>query len=61
MNVLDSKIIYTQYGIETYMDMVGKVEIKDIRYPSEAAPFYEITVGVEYFLMIVKRIILRSE
>lgn len=51
MNVLDSKMIYTQYGIETYMDMVGNVEIKDIRYPSEVAPFYEITVGVEYFLL----------
>lgn len=31
MNVLDAKIINTQYGIETYLDLLKNVEVKEIR------------------------------
>ncbi|PLT31452.1 hypothetical protein [Peribacillus deserti] len=51
MNVLDAKIINTQYGMETYLDFVENVEVKELHYSTEIAPFYEITIGVEYFLL----------
>lgn len=51
MNVLDAKIINTQYGMETYLDFVKNVEVKDLHYPTEISPFYEIIIGVEYFLL----------
>ncbi|PLS17231.1 hypothetical protein CVD28_13295 [Bacillus sp. M6-12] len=51
MNVLDAKIINTQYGMETYLDFVKNVEVKELHYPTEIAPFYEITIGVEYYLL----------
>lgn len=49
MNVLDAKMINTQYGIETYLDLLKNVEVKDIQYVTETASYYEITIGVEYF------------
>ena len=49
MNVLDAKMINTQYGIETYLDLLKNVEVKDIQYVTETASYYEITIGLEYF------------
>lgn len=39
MNVLDAKMINTQYGIETYLDLLKNVEVKDIQYVTETASF----------------------
>ena len=41
MNVLDAKIINTQYGLETYLDMVKNIEVKELHSPSDNEPFYE--------------------
>jgi rubrerythrin len=43
MNVLDAKMINTQYGIETYLDLLKNVKVKDIQYVTETASYYEIT------------------
>ncbi len=51
MNVLDAKIINTQYGLETYLDMVKNIEVKELHSPSDNDPFYEIVLGIEYFLL----------
>ncbi|WP_424475460.1 hypothetical protein [Oceanobacillus kimchii] len=51
MNVLDAKIINTQYGLETYLDMVKNIEVKELHSPSDNEPFYEIVLGIEYFLL----------
>lgn len=50
MNVMDAKIFSTQYGLETYLDVVKSVDVRDLHYPTETELFYEITVGLEYFL-----------
>ncbi|MCM3596061.1 hypothetical protein M4D55_09730 [Metabacillus idriensis] len=55
MNVMDAKIISTQYGLETYLDVVKSVEVRDLHYPTETELFYEITIGIEYFLLKEKR------
>ncbi|WP_417899859.1 hypothetical protein ABN702_06140 [Bacillus haimaensis] len=55
MNVMDAKIISTQYGLETYLDVVKSVDVRDLHYPTETALFYEITVGIEYFLLKKER------
>lgn len=55
MNVMDAKIISTQYGLETYLDVVKSVDVRDLHYPTETEPFYEITVGIEYFLLKKER------
>lgn len=55
MNVIDAKIISTQYGLETYLDVVKSVDIRDLHYPTETELFYEITVGIEYFLLKEER------
>jgi hypothetical protein len=51
MNILDAKIINTKYGLETYLDIVGNIEVKEIRYPTKKDSLYEIKLGVEYFLL----------
>lgn len=51
MNVMDAKIISTQYGLETYLDVLKGVDVRDLHYPTETELFYEITVGIEYFLL----------
>lgn len=55
MNVMDAKIISTQYGLETYLDVVKSVDVRDLHYPTETELFYEITVGIEYFLLKEER------
>ncbi|CAH0346676.1 hypothetical protein [Bacillus sp. CECT 9360] len=51
MNVMDAKIINTQYGLETYLDIVENIDVKELHYPTEIDHFYEIMLGVEYFLL----------
>ncbi|MFE7064264.1 hypothetical protein ACFVAD_19220 [Sutcliffiella sp. NPDC057660] len=55
MNVKDAKIISTQNGLETYLDVVKSIDVKDLHYPTETELFYEITVGIEYFLLKEER------
>ncbi|MBK5446883.1 hypothetical protein JFV29_11375 [Peribacillus sp. TH16] len=55
MNVMDAKIISTQYGLETYLDVVKSVDVRELHYPTETEPFFEITVGIEYFLLKEER------
>ncbi|MDW4509522.1 hypothetical protein R7236_14050 [Priestia megaterium] len=55
MNVMDAKIISTQYGLETYLDVVKSVDVRGLHYPTETEPFFEITVGIEYFLLKEER------
>lgn len=55
MNVMDAKIISTQYGLETYLDVVKSVDVRELHYPTETEPFFEITVGMEYFLLKEER------
>ncbi|AYE53364.1 hypothetical protein ABEP42_29430 [Priestia megaterium] len=55
MNVMDAKIISTQYGLETYLDIVKSVDVRGLHYPTETEPFFEITVGIEYFLLKEER------
>ncbi|CAK6481139.1 hypothetical protein ACPOM7_15135 [Peribacillus castrilensis] len=55
MNVMDAKIISTQYGLETYLDVVKSVDVRELQYPTETEPFFEITVGIEYFLLKEER------
>ncbi|WP_419888342.1 hypothetical protein ACN6MT_23730 [Neobacillus niacini] len=55
MNVMDAKIISTQYGLETYLDVVNSVDVRDLHYPTETRLFYEITVGIEYFILKEER------
>ncbi|WP_347942345.1 hypothetical protein AAEY33_12775 [Peribacillus simplex] len=55
MNVMDAKIISTKYGLETYLDVVKSVDVRELHYPTETEPFFEITVGIEYFLLKEER------
>ncbi|WHZ03513.1 hypothetical protein QNH48_02155 [Neobacillus sp. YX16] len=55
MNVMDAKIISTQYGLETYLDVIKSVNVRELHYPTETEPFFEITVGIEYFLLKEER------
>ncbi|MFF2498901.1 hypothetical protein [Peribacillus sp. NPDC058075] len=55
MNVMDAKIISTKYGLETYLDVVKSVDVREQHYPTETEPFFEITVGIEYFLLKEER------
>ncbi|MGC9934531.1 hypothetical protein [Priestia aryabhattai] len=51
MNVLDAKVIHTHQGLETYLDSGENVVIKKIQIPTQNHPFYEIQLGIEYFLL----------
>ncbi|MGE7307788.1 hypothetical protein ACQKJG_28595 [Priestia megaterium] len=51
MNVMDAKIINTHYGLETYLDFVKNLDVKKLHYPTEIDPYYEIILGIEYFLL----------
>lgn len=50
MNIIDAKIINTdnELGVELYTDELTSIEFKDIHYPLEAKPYYEITIGISY-------------
>ncbi|WP_437834645.1 hypothetical protein ACQRXC_29300 (plasmid) [Niallia taxi] len=50
MNIIDAKIINTnnELGFELYTDDLSSIELKDIHYPIEDKPYYEITVGISY-------------
>lgn len=51
MNVLDAKVIDTQYGLETYLDRVNTVEVITLHAPNENSSFCEIKLGINYFLL----------
>ncbi|MCP1191471.1 hypothetical protein NKR17_20835 [Priestia flexa] len=51
MNIVDSKVINTKYGLEMYLDLVKTIEVKELHSPTDIGPFYEIVLGVEYFLL----------
>jgi hypothetical protein len=51
MQLLDAKIILTQYGNETYVNKENTVEIKELQTPKEHSPFYRILIGIEYLLL----------
>ncbi|MEK5138089.1 hypothetical protein ABEP17_17890 [Priestia flexa] len=39
MNVMDAKIISTQYGLKTYLDVVKSVDVRGLHYPTETETF----------------------
>lgn len=51
LNLLDAKVIDTQYGLEAYLDRVNTIEVITIRTSNENSSFYEIKLGVYYFLL----------
>lgn len=51
MNVLDARVINTYRGLETYLDSGENVTVGKIQIPTQNHPFYEIQLGIEYFLL----------
>lgn len=51
MSLLNAQVLETQYGLETYIDEKGKIEVDDLHIPSESSYDYELKIGVEYFLL----------
>jgi len=49
MSVLDARIIDTTHGLETYLDLMDNIELKEIHLPTLNNPFYEIQFGIQYF------------
>lgn len=49
MTVLDAKVINTDYGLETYLDVVNNIEVKQLVSPTIHDSYYGITIGINYF------------
>lgn len=49
MGILDAKMIPTQHGLETYLDISNHVKVTDIHIPTIENPFFYIKIGVEYY------------
>jgi hypothetical protein len=50
MNVLDAKVIDTQYGLETYLDRKNTVEVITVHTLNVNTSSCEIKLGINYFL-----------
>ncbi|MCK1993123.1 hypothetical protein GW626_04440 [Peribacillus muralis] len=55
MNTLDAKVIETRYGLEMYSDLIENIEVKEILSPTTDNRFYEIILGIKYFLLAEKK------
>lgn len=51
MNLLDAKLIETQYGLEAYIDKRNNVEITTIYTSARDTSLCEIKLGISYFLL----------
>ena len=51
MDVLDAKVITTVTGLEIYVDLRETSEIRKICIPTKDELFYEIHLGIKYFLL----------
>jgi hypothetical protein len=49
MEVLDAKMIPTQHGLETYLDISNHIKMTDIHIPTIENPFFDIKIGMEYY------------
>jgi len=51
MNVLDAKIINTQYGLEMYLDQDNHIKIEDFHIPTEENPYFDLKIGIEFYCL----------
>ncbi|WP_264737847.1 hypothetical protein [Cytobacillus firmus] len=49
MELLNARIIPTQHGMETYLDIPNKITVADVHIPNSNSPFLELKIGIEYF------------
>lgn len=48
MNLLESKVIQTQFESEIYVDNDSHINIKDIRLPEGNTEVYQLLIGIEF-------------
>lgn len=55
MNTIDTRVLETSRGLEVYLDVIGNVEVSEIHSPTSDNYFYEIILGINYFLLGEKK------
>lgn len=49
MELLNAKIIPTQQGMETYLDIPENITVADLNTPNRNNPFLDLKIGIEYY------------
>ncbi|TDL75382.1 hypothetical protein E2R56_06045 [Rhodococcus qingshengii] len=48
MNLIESKVIQTEFEIEIFIDESSHIELSNFHYPDNYYPFFELFVGVDF-------------
>lgn len=51
MDLIEAKVIDTQYGMELFMDKKNDVDVLAIHSPTVTNPYFDLKVGISYYLI----------